>query len=880
MLSSAARRCAVGLLALTLSAAVAPQAVADRSGAAWPKAEVRVDNGVVTLGVSREGRTVLEPGPLGVVTERADLSKDLKLVRRTSRQVFEQYTATTGKERRRTVQHREDRYVLQGAARLDVVVRTSADGVAYRYELPQNTGAVLSETSAFVFHTAATAWLAKYRRDYENPFVQTTAGATETAEYLHPALFEVAGSYALLTESDVDGRHSGARLVHTAGSGAFQVKYWDEKVLVDGPWTSQWRTAIIGDLATVSASTLVDDLAAPSRVRDTSWIKPGKVFWSWLAGGREAGQSLALQKEYVDYAAAHGWPYALVDAGWYFDPNWDYDPAWEKTSWIPDLVAYAKARGVKIHLWVHYDELDTAAERATRLALFESWGISGLKIDFMDSDGQDRYRWYDQILPETAQHHLMVNFHGSTIPHGLQRTWPHVMTMEAVHGGEKSSGLTGQHLTALPFTRNVVGSMDYTPMAWHRPSRTSSDAHELGLAVVYESALANFAGKPADYAARPLAERFLDQVPTTWDETRLLSGRPADHAVFARRSGDRWFLGGGYAGAARTVQVPLSLPSGRWLVEIVRDGPAGLVREQRTVRSGDALTLDVKDNGGFAAIACRAGARTCDEPVRRVPATTVTASARGFEVTGTFKADEAVSRVSFAPRVPAGWSLSGAPVTAPRLVAGASISGKWTVTPPASPSSFGYFDVPVVASFNGGVEDEKTARVHLVKPLEAGWSYVSDKPFLTAVGGDGPVERDLSNGGAAAGDGRGIAVRRATFGKGIGTHASSEVTVALDARCTSFAASVGVDDEAGLDVARQRVGGTVSFQVLGDGVVLADTGVLGVRTPVRDLAVDVSGVKVLTLRVGDGGDGTQNDHASWGDVRVRCSPSGATAASS
>src|SRR5262249_34039689 len=152
------------------------------------------------------------------------------------------------------------------------------------------------------------------------------------------------------------------------------------------------------------------------------WIQPGKVFWSWLAGGREAGESLSMQKGYVDYAAAHGWPYVLVDAGWYFDPNWDYDPTWETTSWIPQLVRYAKARDVRIQVWMHYDELDTEAERQDRLALLERWGVTAVKIDFMNSDAQQMYQWYDQILPELAQHHLMVNFHGSTIPHGIQRT--------------------------------------------------------------------------------------------------------------------------------------------------------------------------------------------------------------------------------------------------------------------------------------------------------------------------------------------------------------------------------------------------------------------------------------------------------------------------
>ncbi|WP_045310207.1 glycoside hydrolase family 97 catalytic domain-containing protein [Lentzea aerocolonigenes] len=862
---------AAGALFVTLAASVeTPVAAAEPAATGvWPKAVVQLSDGVPTLSVTRGGTTVLEPSPLGVVTERADLSGGLKLVGHSERRVFAHYTASSGKQRQRNVSHKEERYTFSGAARLDLVVRTAADGVAYRYELPGDLGNVLRETSAFVVPSAATAWIAKYRRDYENPFVQTNAAAAESAEYLHPALFENQGVYSLLTESSVDGRHSGAHLVHTAGSGVYSIKYWDEQVLVDGPWQSQWRTAIIGSLADVSTSTLVDDLAPASRVRDTSWIEPGKVFWSWLAGDREAGQSLAMQKQYVDYAAQHGWPYALVDAGWYFDPNWDYDPSWEQTSWIPSLVSYAAARGVKIHLWIHYDELDTPAESAARLALFEKWGIAGVKIDFMDSDGQDRYRWYDRILAETAQHHLLVNFHGSTIPHGLQRTWPQVMTMEAVHGGEKSSGLTGTHLTSLPFTRNVVGGMDYTPLAWHRPSRTTSDAHELALTVIYESGLANLAGKPEDYAARPVAERFIDQVPTAWDETRLLSGRPADHSVFARRSGDRWFIGGGYSGAARTVSVPFSLPSGRWLVEITRDGPAGLVRESRTVRSGDVLTLDVAANGGFAAIACRAGSRTCERPVSAVPSTSVSTAVSGFRVTGLFTTREDVRGVTLAPRVPAGWSVQGGPVKARNVRPGQALSGSWTLVPPARPSSYGYFDIPVVASFNGGVESEKTARVHLVKPLSDGWSYVSDRPWVSAVGGDGPVEKDITNGNAAAGDGRGIAIRRTTFGKGLGTHASSEITYALGS-CSAFAASVGVDDEAGLDVARQKAGGTVSFQVVGDGRVLADTGVLGVRSPVRDLAVDVTGVSTLTLRVLDGGDGTQNDHASWGDARIRC----------
>ncbi|MEV4318006.1 glycoside hydrolase family 97 catalytic domain-containing protein [Actinocrispum sp. NPDC049592] len=837
-----------------------------------PAANVAVTDGKVTLSVTRNGRTVLEPSPVGIVTERADLSSELKLVRRSEKPVIEHYTTKVGKQLDRTAVMTESRFTFQNTqGRFDLLVRTAKDGVAYRYDLPGTTGAILAETSAFAVPAGSPAWLARYRQDYENPFIQMTSDSAPAAEFMHPALFDVNGTYLHITESDVDGRDSGARLVHDAGTSTYRIKYWDEKVQVTGPVRTAWRTMIVGDLKTVTESTLVDDLAKPSQIADTSWIRPGKVFWSWLAGGREAGESLSMQKGYVDYAAAHGWPYVLVDAGWYFDPNWDYDPTWETTSWIPQLVQYAKARNVKIQVWVHFNELDTEEERATRLALFERWGVAGLKIDFMDSDSQDRFRWYDQILPELARHHLMVNFHGSTIPHGIQRTWPNVMTMEAVHGGEKTSNLTTSHLTALPFTRNLPGSMDYTPMAWNRASRPTSDAHELALAVVFESGLQNFAGRVEDYQTRPEAERFLDQVPTVWDETRLLAGKPADSAVFARRSGDRWFLGGGFSGAARTVSVPLDIGPGWWFVDLVKDG---LVRDQRVIRSGEKLTLDVVKDGGFAGIACRwyPGIKTCDRPVHTIPSTKVTATPQvtttpgtPVEVTGKFTTDTPVRDVTLYPRVPAGWAISGAPVTARTLRPGQEITGTWKLT---APDTFGYIDVPIVAKFDHGTEDEQVTQVHVWKPLPPGWFYLSDLPF-TGQSGDGPVERDLANGGPAAGDGKPIAIRRTPYGKGLGMHANAQVDFALT-NCTQFIADVGVDDEAGLDVARQKVGGTAGFGVEGDGLSLVDTGTLGVRTPARHIELDLTGVRTLTLKVNDGGDGTQNDHASWGDARIHC----------
>jgi len=855
-----------------------------------PTATVHYDAtaGTVALAVSRAGQPVLEPGPVGIVTEQADLTTGLRFLRRTDHWVFEHYTTTVGKRTHRFSAMREARFAFAGAggARVDLVVRASRDGIAYRYVLPAGSGAVLREASAYAVPAASPAWLATYIVYYENPFVPTTAAAAAPGEYMHPALFQTPGGYVLLTESDVDGRYSGGRLVHDMGTGTYHVKLADERVLVDGPLATPWRTMIVGTAATIAESTFVDDLAPRSRVRDTSWIQPGKAFWSWLAGGREAGQSLKIQKSYVDYAAAHGWPYVVVDAGWNRDPNWDPDPTWEQTSWLPDLVRYGAARNVKIWTWIHVTDLETPEQRDRRLPLFEKWGIVGLKIDFMDSDAQERYRWYDRILPETAAHHLMINFHGSTVPHGMMRTWPHVITMEGVWGAEHTRDTSPTHLTALPFTRNVLGSMDYTPMAWHRPTRQTSDAHELGLSVLFESGLQSFAGRVDGYQARPEAERFLDQVPTVWDGTRLLAGRPGESAVLARRSGDRWFIGAGFAGAARTVGVPLAVGSGRWLVEVVRDGPAGLVREPRVLGGGEPLIVDVVAGGGFVALACRwhPGIGTCDRPVDVVRRTTVTVAPAtvpltpggSFTVAGRFTLDDRapVSDLTLAPRVPDGWTVTGAPVTARRLTTGQSVEGTWTVTAPALPP-VGYVDIPVVARFRerpGGTffESERPVQVHSWRPLPEGWAYLSDLPFATSTNGLGPVERDITNGAAGAGDGRGIAIRRVPYGKGLGMFAPGEVRFALDGRCTQFVVDVGLDDEASLDIARTRMGGTITFTVVGDGATLADTGTVGTRDPARTLTVDVTGVRALTLRVGDAGDGTQNDRASWADARIRC----------
>jgi len=550
------------------------------------------DGGRPVLSITDPHGAALVDETLGLRTTEADLTHDLKLIGTSQRQLTEHYRMTVGKRLDRTSNLSETRYALQNAKgqKLDVVVRIGNDGVAFRYELPGTTQAtVTGEATSFAVPASAQAWLLPYSPEYEKERFQTTAGTAAAGQYGYPSLFRVGDSYMLITEANADGRYDGSRLSHTANTGDYALVLADSRVESTG--ITPWRTAIIGDLATVTESTLVDDLADPAKFVDTSWIRPGKVAWSWLSE-HQSPSDFTRQKAYVDFAARNHLPYVLVDEGW-------------SDAWVPDLVRYAQAKQVGILLWYHWSKLDTPAKRMAELTRIKGWGVKGVKVDFMESDSQARFRWYDETLADTAKLHLMLNFHGATIPHGLQRTWPHLMTMEGVRGAENDPPVLGN--TIQPFTRNVVGSMDYTPVAFDAGRKEASIAHEVALPIVFESGWTHFADRPEAYDARPQALAFLDQIPTVWDETKLIGGTPGQDAIFARRSGDRWFIGAIAAGAGRRLSVPLaSLGVGPWHADIVRDGTGrgDVVHTRQNVTADGSLSFDVPMNGGFAAILC------------------------------------------------------------------------------------------------------------------------------------------------------------------------------------------------------------------------------------------------------------------------------------
>jgi hypothetical protein len=589
------------------------QLTAPASGPAPVTATVRLDgSGRLSLEVRRANSTVVQPSALGIRTTAGDLSTGLRFTRRTDAHVTDHYTTAAGRRRDHTVDANSTTLSFtKGSNRLDVVFRLSADGLGYRYVVRRSGQvAVTGEASEFAVPINSKAFLLPYdngRNDYESIPVHTTVGQAQATHYGYPSLFNVGGSWLLVTESDMTGGYGASRLTLNGTTHRFQVTLPDARETAASPLTTPWRTLVVGDLATVTGSDLVTDLASPSKVADTSWIRPGRSEWSWWADS-QSSKNLEAQERAVDFAVKMGWEYILVDAGW-------------SASWVPTLVKYAHARNVGVWVWTNFASLDTAAERNANLPLWKSWGVSGLKIDFIQSDDQAHMKWYDTILAATAGNKLMVEFHGCTIPRGTERTWPHLMTSEAVRGAEAIHNKPGRvpfppsYYTTLPFARNLAGSMDYTPVTF-TATRTNSDAAELAQSVVFESGLQNFADSMASYDSRPLAERFLRQVAAAWDDTRLVAGDPDSRAILARRSGTDWFVGAIIAGPAQTVTAPLAfLPAGTpFLADVYFDAAGGgLAMRTQQVTRASTLSVAVPLNGGFTVHLCpaKAGATTC-----------------------------------------------------------------------------------------------------------------------------------------------------------------------------------------------------------------------------------------------------------------------------
>ncbi|HNW59411.1 MAG TPA: glycoside hydrolase family 97 protein [bacterium] len=408
----------------------------------------------------------------------------------------------------------------------------------------------------------------------------------------------------------------------------------DVKPLTRAPWIAEtsgtrsfpWRLLVLaGRDADLVGNTLVYQLSQPERLRDAAWIKPGKVAWDWWNALNlfdvdfKAGLNTATYKHYIDFAAEYGLDYVILDEGWYplgnvmaVHPEIDME----------ELLAHAREKKVGIILWVTWKSLLDQLEPA--LARFESWGVKGIKVDFMQRDDQWMVNYYWHIAAEAARHHLLVDFHGAYKPAGLERTWPNVLTREGVKGLENvkwSRDVTPEHDVTLPFTRMAVGPMDYTPGAminatagqfqpiFEMPMSMTTRCHQMAMYVVYESPLQMLADSPSRYRREPECARFIAGVPTVWDETMILDARIADYVLSARRSGAAWYVGAMTDGAARTLELDLAfLPSGRYSMTLFHDGPNAAraamdyACTRRSVAAGEKIQLELAPGGGAVAV--------------------------------------------------------------------------------------------------------------------------------------------------------------------------------------------------------------------------------------------------------------------------------------
>jgi alpha-glucosidase len=833
--------------------------------------------GRVALDVVNGATTLVQATRLGLTGSDGDFRDGLTFVGRTDTTVTDAYTMVTGKEEERAYTFSESvfEFANEAGAHFSIAVRLSDEGAAYRYLVAgEGEHRVDDESGAWELPVDGAAWMQRsYAVNYEAEWMQTTATASNgTGNVGYPALFQQGEHYVLLTEADLHGDYSGSHLAHAGGTLRYGVDLFQgAPVTTTGDLSTPWRVAIVGGLDTIVESTIVDDLATPNQLadEDTAWIKPGVSSWSWLTDWNSPKDE-ARQRDFIDLSARNGWEYALLDEGW-------------DASWVPRTVRYAETKGVDVIIWFHSRDLRTQEQRDEWLPRIASWGVKGIKVDFMDTDSQEIHQWYDRIAADTAANHLMINFHGASLPTGMQRTWPHIMSYEAVRGAE--NGISPARSLMVPFTRNVVGSMDWTPVTFSRGNGNSSKAHEVAMSIVYESGWQHLSDKPEAYAAEPNAERFLQNLPAHWDETQLVSGTPASDVVLARRSGDRWYVGGMRAGSGEPLQLPLEQFGGKHLIVdlLTDDGTNGSATVLTTTHTTKDQTLSIPTaiNGGFAAVVCldKPGRESCLEPAEPWEAVDLTvepssaevAPGSTLELNASFAVETAASKVAIAPIVPEGWTLDGTTVTAKALAAGEVLEASWTLTAPEDGAS-GTVEIPVEVSYRVG-RDVRTAGSQSTlwvtpEPLD-GVNFISDLEWLEQSNGYGPVERDLSNGQAAANDGRPIEIDGVTYPKGIGMHATGAVTAWLGGTCSAFDVIVGIDDEV-LETPGESGIGSVRFQVYGDGALLAETAVLTNDDGALPLSVDVTGVQRLRLVADEATNGKNYDHADWADAKVTC----------
>lgn len=590
--------------------------------------------------------SVLNPSDLGVRRMDELFINNLSYEGVSARTIDENYQNVTGKKLSLRNNANEMHLSFKVNSKLmNVIFRAYDDGVAFRYVFPEtsaNEYYVTGENTTFQLPTDGNAWVQEfpnYQPVYEKFFSNGTAlNQTIWTHSAFPALFKTSKFWMLLTEADLQDNFFGSHLDAYYGNGTFRVSPLGQD---DGnnfvnfaksslPWVMPWRVIMIGkENKAIVESNLVRHLSAPSTITDVSWIKPGLTAWSWWSNLYSPTNFVQL-RDFIDFTSAFKLPYFLVDVDWNKMGNGGN---------IEDIINYADTKNVKIWLWYNSggpnNQIDAQPRdlmhiRETRRSEFQrirNLGVKGVKIDFFQSDKQEVIRHYIDILKDAADYQLMVNFHGSTVPKGWERTYPNLVAMEAVKGaeayifdGDNFCPNAPVHHTILPFTRNAIGSMDYTPVIIGEGRGVvhyTTDVHEIALLNTFESGQTHLVDMAQSYLGLPLiAQKMVQEFPTTWDETHLIDGYPGTHVIMARRKGENWYISGiNGLNSEKTVDFDFSLiANGAYTKQSLKDGnaPRDIVSSETdaVVLSNFTINEIMKPYGGFLIVLKK---KTCQQ---------------------------------------------------------------------------------------------------------------------------------------------------------------------------------------------------------------------------------------------------------------------------
>jgi alpha-glucosidase len=508
---------------------------------------------------------------LGLSRRDQDFSKELHFLKATNpRLIKEQYEMPFGKKaiRENTANEVIVSFENPKKAKLNLIIRVYNDGLAFRYEFPEKKGSftINDEFTAYQIPKEHKRWLEKWNAANEGLYTVSDNNTITQQEWCYPALFNTADQscWYLLHEADLDRAYCGTKLSNTKDADTYKLTFPDprdgrgkgeSKPTISLPWKSPWRVITIGNLSDLVESTLIEDVSTPTRFKTTDWVKPGKVSWNYWSSNHGT-KDYKTVCAFADLAEKMNWPYTLLD--------WEWDSMTNGGN-LEDALKYIHSKGIKPLMWYNSggdhtwvpstpkDRMLTHKNRVEEFTKLKKLGVVGVKVDFFESEKQDMIQYYLDILEDAAQFEMMVYFHGCIVPRGWSRTYPNLMTYEAVRGAEwynngpEFSTTAPEHNTILPFTRNVVGAMDYTPVTFTNsqfPHHTSY-GHELALSVLFESPLQHLADRPEGYYELPEeVKTFLKEVPTAWDDTKLLDGYPGQEVTMARRKGTAWYVGG------------------------------------------------------------------------------------------------------------------------------------------------------------------------------------------------------------------------------------------------------------------------------------------------------------------------------------------------